>query len=1226
MFVVRIAQAVARPHALLINLLNACPALVSVLLAGVLIPAGPVQAAASPQWVPGRVIVQPRAGVSKRALDDAAGFYGATVKGQLAPINAHVLAVPAGLEQAVAQELNSDGDIAFAERERLVEPSAAAPNDPDYSRGWHLATMQVTSAWDVSRGAGVTVAVLDTGIDASQPDLAGQLVLPGYNSADGGSDTSDVYGHGTEVAGVIGAVTNNGIGVASIAPAVHILPVRVTNDSQGLASTYAIAQGLIWAADHGAKVANISYNVSGDTLVQNAAAYMRSKGGVVVVAAGNSNADLGIADQPDIITVAATTSSDTKASWSNYGGAVDVSAPGVGIWTTRRGGTYAGVSGTSFASPATAAVAALVMSANPALSPDQVQSVLENSAVDLGAAGRDPYYGYGRVDAAAAVRLALATGGSDAQPPAVSITTPGNGTSVSTVIPVDVTASDNVSVTSVDLYAGGTKVGTDSVSPYQFSWNPTSVRSGQTVTLTAYAHDPSGNVGSATVTVTVVDRTPPVVTPPPDKLTEATGTLTAVSLGTASAVDDFDGPLSATPSTTGPFTVGTHTVTWTAVDAAGNVGTATQTVVVTTADILPPVVTPPPDITAEATGPDTSVTLGTGTAVDNHDGNLVPTPAATGPFTVGTHQITWSATDAAGNRGTATQRVTIVDTTPPVISVPATVTVPATGYLTAVALGHATAQDSVSGAVPATAVNPGPFTSGSHSVTWKATDGAGNTAQATQAVKVLPLANLGMEQTVGEGSTVTVTVYLTGPAASYPVKIPYVVSGTASNPQDDDAASGTLSIASGTQGSIIFHTVDNGVTGQPPRTVVFTLKAPTNAVMGSHDTQTVTITESKVAPTVTLDAAQGGSAARTIYPGNGTVTVTAHVRDPNAGSSDNYDWSGSDNALTGTIGSGGTRFSFDPQGLAPGVYPVRLTVTSSAVPAQPVSVRLLLRVKATPPVLSTNQDSNGDGRSDAADGYGDDDQDGIANYLDGISDPAVLQGRDGVTDRDLLTTGPGLRLALGSTALVAGHRSAQVSAQDVVDHGGRDGAAAVDGSDTFNYPGGLFDFKVTGLADPGQSVTVVIPQAVPIPANGAYRKYVPGRGWTGFVEDARNAIASAAGANGLCPSAGDPVYQSGLRAGDSCVELTIEDGGPNDADGARNGVIEDPSGIGVAKPAGATDNTAGGGSGGGSSGGGATGGGGGGCALNPAAPFDPTLLIVALLSAGYVARRRSGCR
>jgi thermitase len=1215
MRVVPTARAVVRPQAPILNVLRKCTAVIAV-VAGLLISTVPVHAAAPAKWVPGRIVVQPRAGVSPQALDDAVGFYGAKVKGQLKAINAHVLAVPAGLEQAVAQELNSDGDIAFAERERLVAPSASAPNDPDYSKAWHLAKMQVTSAWDVTRGSGVTVAVLDTGIDATQPDLAGQL-LPGHNSADGSSNTSDVFGHGTEVAGVIAALTNNGIGVASIAPAVRILPVRVTNDSKGLASTYDIAQGLIWAADHGAKVANISYNVTGDTLVQNAAAYMHSKGGVVVVAAGNSDADVGTTDQPNIITVAATTSSDTKASWSNYGAAVDVSAPGVGIWSTLRGGGYGAVSGTSFASPATAAVAALVMSANPALTPDQVQSVLENSAVDLGTPGRDPDFGYGRVDAAAAVRLALATGGTDAQPPSVSITTPGNGATVSTVIPVDVTASDNVSVSSVELYAGNTKVGTDSVAPYQFSWDPTTATPGQTVTLTAYAHDPSGNVGSASITVTVKDQTPPVVTPPPDELVEATGTLTAVNLGTATAMDNFDGPLTPTPSATGPFTVGTHVITWTAVDAAGNVGTATQQIVVTTADITPPVVTPPPDITVEATGPDTSVALGTGTAVDNVDGNLVPTPDTTGPFTVGTHRVVWSAIDAAGNRGTATQTVKVVDTTPPVITVPTAVTVPATGYVTHVTLGQASARDSVSGTVTATAVNPGPFTSGAHTVTWTATDKAGNTAHATQTVTVLPLVNLGMDQTVGEGSTVTVTAYLSGPAASYPVDIPYVVGGTASNPRDDDAVAGTLVIGSGTQGSITFHTVNNGVTGQPPRTVVFTLNTPTNAVLGGHDSQTVTITEAKVAPTVSLDATQGTRAARTIYPGNGTVTVTAHVHDANDGASDSYDWSRSDNALTGTVGNGGASFSFDPQGLAPGVYPVRLTVTSSADAGHPTAVTLLLQVKSTPPVLSASRDSNGDGSSDAADGYGDNDQDGIPNYLDGITDPAVLQGGDGVNTRDLLTTEAGLHLALGSTALTAGHRSAGVSAQDVLNHGGRDGASALDGSDTFSYPGGLFDFKVTGLADAGQSAVVVIPQSVPIPANAAYRKYVAGQGWSGFVVDGHNAIASAPGGNGLCPPAGDPSYQSGLRTGDSCVELTIQDGGPNDADGAANGVIEDPSGVGVAKPAGVTDNAAGGGSGASSGGGG-----GGGCALNPAAPFDPSLLLMALVAGVYVVRRR----
>src|SRR5437773_362603 len=267
------------------------------------------------------------------------------------------------------------------------------PNDTYYGSEWQLQTMQAPAAWDISRGAGVTVAVLDTGVDSTHPDLQGQLV-PGWNFWDNNSDTSDVYGHGTMVAGTIAALSNNGSGVTSIAWNAKVMPMRIS-DTTGYGSWSAMANALTWAADHGAKVANISYMVHGSSTVQSAAQYFKSKGGVVVTSAGNTGVYDGTVASDSLLSVSATDAGDNHASWSTYGPYVDLAAPGVGIWTTTAGGGYSSVSGTSFSSPLTAGVIALMMAANPSLPPSTLVGMLESTAVDLGAQGYDQYFGYG---------------------------------------------------------------------------------------------------------------------------------------------------------------------------------------------------------------------------------------------------------------------------------------------------------------------------------------------------------------------------------------------------------------------------------------------------------------------------------------------------------------------------------------------------------------------------------------------------------------------------------------------------------------------------------------------------------------------------------------------------------------------------------------------------------------------------------------------------------------
>ena len=456
---------------------------------------------AAPKKAEGRILVGTQAGLSDDEFDKILKPHGGKALGHIRQINLHVVQVPPQAEEAVARALAKNPHVKFAEPDMLVE-AEQIPDDPNYASAWHLPKIQAPTAWDNSQGSGVIIAILDTGVDASHPDLAGNLVA-GWNSVSANTDTSDVYGHGTKVAGSAAAITNNGVGVVGVAGSARIMPIRITNDPTGYAYWSNIANGLTWAADHGAQVANISYEATSSASIASAAQYLRSKGGVTVVAAGNSSTDPGYSDSPYMISVSATDSNDAKASWSNFGYFVDVAAPGVSIWTTTNGGGYGAVSGTSFASPVTAGVVALMMAANPSLPPTTLEQVLENTATDLGDAGWDTSYGYGRVNAAAAVQIALQTQAADTQAPSTSITSPSSGSKVAGVATVNVSANDNVGVTRVELYAAGKLVASDTTAPFGFSWNTTAQADGAT-SLVAYAYDAAGNKGiSSNVSVTV---------------------------------------------------------------------------------------------------------------------------------------------------------------------------------------------------------------------------------------------------------------------------------------------------------------------------------------------------------------------------------------------------------------------------------------------------------------------------------------------------------------------------------------------------------------------------------------------------------------------------------------------------------------------------------------------------------------------------------------------------
>jgi hypothetical protein len=326
---------------------------------------------------------------------------------------------------------------------------------------------------------------------------------------------------------------------------------------------------------------------------------MKNKGGLVFVSSGNTGAENTATATTSLIPVAATDSNDLRAGWSTYGAYVALAAPGVGIYTTTRGGGYVAESGTSFSSPVAAGVAAAVMSANPTLSSSQIESILFATAVDLGVAGRDPYYGHGRLNLDAAVKAALATPAADTLAPSVSVTAPAAGSTVSGLVAVDVSALDNIGVARVELRVNGATVASDLVGPFGFSWDSTRVANGA-ATLAALAYDAAGNVAtSPSVTVSVANAVVADTTPPTVSIASPlggavlSGTVAVISNaadnnGTAGLVQalSIDGKQVATAQggklsynwNTRKASAGSHTLSVTATDAAGNRSSSTLTV------------------------------------------------------------------------------------------------------------------------------------------------------------------------------------------------------------------------------------------------------------------------------------------------------------------------------------------------------------------------------------------------------------------------------------------------------------------------------------------------------------------------------------------------------------------------------------------------------------------------------------------------------------------------
>lgn len=291
---------------------------------------------------------------------------------------------------------------------------AGTPDDPLFDKQWALAKIEAESAWKVATGRNVTIAVIDSGVDLDHPELA-LRVVEGYDFVNDDAEADDDYGHGTLVAGVAAAAANNGAGIAGLAWNSRIMPVKVLDEQgQGVSSNLTCA--LYWAADRGADIINISIISFGPSFgMQSAIDYAANEGAMIFSAAGNlfeeGNPVTYPAAHHNVIAVAATDKDDAHAWFSSAGAFVDIAAPGVGIYSpfppTHE--EYRSVYGTSLATPHGAGLAALVLSAVPSLTSEEVETVIQQSAVDLGDTGKDDKFGHGRIDASAAISLTLSS-------------------------------------------------------------------------------------------------------------------------------------------------------------------------------------------------------------------------------------------------------------------------------------------------------------------------------------------------------------------------------------------------------------------------------------------------------------------------------------------------------------------------------------------------------------------------------------------------------------------------------------------------------------------------------------------------------------------------------------------------------------------------------------------------------------------------------------------------
>ncbi len=460
---------------------------------------------------PGHVLVRFKATAGQDVLNQLNTAFGAKLVGTIREIGVMHLQAPPERTLRLVAHLRNRPDVEFAEFDSVAQ-AILQPNDPYYSSAlssshsgsvdqWGPPAVSAPTAWNSTLGdRNIVIAIVDTGVDDTHPDLAPKIV--GEYSYVGKGKTKDGFGHGTHVAGIAAAATNNHIGIAGMCPNCGILSVKVLND-QGSGYMSDVASGIAYAASQGARVINLSLGGANRTETLHAALdYALAHNALPVCAMGNNGASFALepAYWHDCLSVIATDQNGARASFSNYGVKADVAAPGVAILSTMPTypvtlnsygyyENYDALSGTSMATPMVSGIAGLVLSKNPNLTALQLRGILEASAGD--GTSWTPALAFGIVDASKAVAAAV---NSANVAPSLNWISPVEGTSVAGLITFQ--AAPSTSVHHIDFVKDGSRflqvLTGRSGSTWSESWSSTSVFNGP-LTLSVSAVDVFGN-------------------------------------------------------------------------------------------------------------------------------------------------------------------------------------------------------------------------------------------------------------------------------------------------------------------------------------------------------------------------------------------------------------------------------------------------------------------------------------------------------------------------------------------------------------------------------------------------------------------------------------------------------------------------------------------------------------------------------------------------------------
>ena len=358
-----------------------------------------VRSATKPTYLPNVLLVRFKAGVSYARGSKLLRGLGATTRVRIPQLHTRVVSVDASQRNRVLARLRASRLVADAQLDEILHTSGATLNDTFFSRQWGLQLAGFTTAWQKTHGkTTIAVAVLDTGVNASSPDLAG-VVRPGVDLVNGDADASDDNGHGTAVAGVIAARANNAMGGAGVCWKCVILPIKVMG-ANGNGDLATVAAGIVRAVDMGARVVDLSLGgPAGEPTLQQAVGYAASKGVLVTAAAGNSGLPTPFypANYPGVLSVGGSDARDSLYSWSEHGPWVRVSAPGCNVAPLLHGG-YGEFCGTSSATPLVAGLAGYLLSVRPTATPQRLIAAVEKTARRIRTGVQ-----FGRINAAAAL-------------------------------------------------------------------------------------------------------------------------------------------------------------------------------------------------------------------------------------------------------------------------------------------------------------------------------------------------------------------------------------------------------------------------------------------------------------------------------------------------------------------------------------------------------------------------------------------------------------------------------------------------------------------------------------------------------------------------------------------------------------------------------------------------------------------------------------------------------